>query len=503
MPQLPSGWQLLPLADGRMAIWSARTGRHLPTSPELLERIAHPEGLPPALRARLDDLATEDALLIDRVVCRSAWALILPTELLLWHAVPAQRTAGGVAWRATALSGPQLAVFLQVNNSRTVLDIARRLQFPPQTVLDALAPFFRADQPAFQLRRSPPRPRDRSLHHLVMPARPDGPRRADQHDPDGGTTLGAWHEDGITDATTHFDDVETTFAHAFATPHPALEDMPYGARLYDRLVERGLLPEGATVLEVGPGTGQLAHDLLDADQGTGAPRIRRYLRLDRSPVLLAAQNERVPASEGILGDATALPMPDASVDLVISNEVIADLPAVPAVPGGPGPVTDRLRRYGLAALPGSGPYNLGAWQLVEEVARVLKPGGSAVLTEFGDVDEVPTETRHLNHPEVSIHFRHLALVAAGCGLHAELEPVGTLLDVQLHTTWLSRASIEGLRALHRARGLHLEARAWTSRTAPTPVPIEGLTEVPITEDGAAPVITRLWALIATRPPTGL
>ena len=158
-----------------------------------------------------------------------------------------------------------------------------------------------------------------------------------------------------------------------------------------------------------------------------------------------------------------------------------------------------MTRYGLTPLRAGALYNLGAWQLVEAGARLLKPGGAMVLTEFGDLEELPTETTHLDHPEVSIHFRHLALVAAGCGLHAQLEPVGELLQVQAHSAWLSRASFEGMRALHRADEGHLEARAWTARTVPRTTRVVGLVDVPITEDGPAPVLQRLWALVARKP----
>jgi SAM-dependent methyltransferase len=216
-------------------------------------------------------------------------------------------------------------------------------------------------------------------------------------------------------------------------------------------------------------------------------------------VLLAAQAERAPESEGVQGDATEPPFPEASIDLLLSNEVLADLPAVPRKAGGEGPVARRISRYALTPLREGALYNLGAWQLVEAGARLLKPGGAMVLTEFGDLDELPTETRHLDHPEVSIHFRHLALVAAGCGLHAQLEPVRDLVDVQPHSQWLSRASWEGMRALHHAEGGHVEARAWTARTVPRTTRVVGLIDVPITEDGPAPVLQRLWALVARKP----
>ena len=180
----------------------------------------------------------------------------------------------------------------------------------------------------------------------------------------------------------------------------------------------------------------------------------------------------------------------------MSNEVIADLPAVHATDPA---VAERVTRYGLAPLPEGAWYNLGAWQLVEEGARLLKPGGAMVLTEFGAEDELPTETTHLDHPEVSIHFGHLRAVAQGLGLQAELLPLHTLLDIDLHARWLSRASFEGMRALHRAEGLHLEARAWTTASVPKPTEVLGLDDVPITSDGAAPVVSRIVALVARKP----
>ena len=467
---------------------------------DLARRLVSGTDLPPVLVDRRLDLAGPTDPLSGRVVCRSAWALVLPDRAQLWHARPAARTAGGTPWQATELSPTALRVHQAIDQRRTVAQLAAHVGESESTVLACLAPFLTPERPAIQLRLQAPRPRDRSLHHLLQPERPDGPRRADQHDATGATSLGAWHEDGIVDAAHHFDDVETTFAHAFARPHPALHGHRYGGRLYAQLVARGLLPHGARVLELGPGTGQLARHLLDADQAAeDGPRIAHYLRVDRSPVLLAAQDARVPESEGRLGDATQPPVAPESVDLVLSNEVLADLPAVPWTPGTPGPVAERVARYGLAHLPGTGPYNLGAWQLVEAAAAALRPGGAMVLTEFGDVDEQPTETRHLDHPEVSIHFGHVAQVAAGCGLHAGLEPVHHLLEVDLHARWLSRASWEGIRALHHAEGGTVEARAWTAATVPRPTPVLGLVDVPITEDGAAPVITRLWALVARVP----
>ena len=76
-----------------------------------------------------------------------------------------------------------------------------------------------------------------------------------------------------------------------------------------------------------------------------------------------------------------------------------------------------------------------------------------------------------------------------------------LLGANLTATWLSRPSTLALRALCARSGMHLEARAWTVASAPRPVAVEGLVEVPITRDGPGPVITRFQALLLRKPET--
>jgi len=489
---LKPGWQWIELEDARRALWSVATGRHFAVPKGILTG-----SIPPVIQARLDDLGHLGADLSARIPCRRAWALLLPARLQLWHACPRARGPGGVPWKAADLAPEELFVLGAIDHRRTIRQIARDCRLTDEAVLSVLRRFTTPEVQAFELRRRAPRPHDFGLTRLVLPPRPVNTRRDDQYTASGATSLSDWHIDGITDAAVHFDDVETTFAHAFAQPHAALGYQPYGARLYDQLIARDLIAEEAHVLEVGPGTGQLARDFIDRDaRAVPHRRIARYTRLDRSPVLLKAQNALVPSSVGIEGDAAAVPLSDASLDLVLSNEVLADLPAVPLSDP---EVAIRVGRYGLTALPAGAWFNLGAWKLVEEAWRLLKPGGTVVLTEFGDVDEVPTETTHLDHPEVSIHFGHLLDVARGVGLEAELVPLSALLNIDLHARWLSRASFEGMRALHRAEGAHLEARAWTTASVPKPVEVLGLDDVVITADGAAPVVTRIWALVARKP----
>ncbi|MFN7146262.1 MAG: hypothetical protein ACK4YP_20990, partial [Myxococcota bacterium] len=148
--------------------------------------------------------------------------------------------------------------------------------------------------------------------------------------------------------------------------------------------------------------------------------------------------------------------------------------------------------------PGRALYNLGAWLFLEEIARVLAPGGVAWLSEFGGVDELPLETTQLDHPEVSIHFGHLVAVARGLGLGTRLEPLGECLRFEMGAEQLARHSYEGLRARMRSEGRHLAARAYTPDTLRLPWAVEGLQWVPLSDTGPGPLVTRFMALTVER-----
>ncbi len=429
---------------------------------------------------------------LDQVAVRSWWTLHLPDRPALWCPDATRINAGGPPFRAIPLPREEHVLFGQLNDARTLRLAAARAGVPELTA-EALGE--RLTVPELQaLRLLPAPPGPRYLGARILRGSRAAHARADGHrDATGSTTLTGYHQHQITDGATHFDDRETTVAHAFAVGHPALGGVAFGARLWDALASRGLASPGQRIVEVGAGTGELARSVLDC----GADPCD-YLRVDLSPVLLETQAARCPQTRGKCADATTLALPIGSVDLVLCNEVIADLAAVPWSPGEAGEVGAWVARCGLEVLVERGPYNLGAWQLVERIAGWLAPGGAAYLSEFGALDEVPTETRYLDHPEVSIHFGHLAAVARSCGLGVEVLELATLLRADLHARWLSRPSYSALRALHGAHGSHLAARAWTAASVPTPERVLGLRDVPVSQDGPGPVITRFQVLLLTR-----
>ena len=439
------------LEEGRL-LWDTRTGRHARVPGEL--RAGHE-----LLLRRLGML--EELDLEELIPVRSRWSLLLPERPALWHALPLQRGSGGFPFTALPLDERGLEFLRSCNGARRLRELD-----PPPGLLRRLCSH---PVQALQLRDRPVGPRDPGPWRLVSPQRPGGHRELHHHDAAGATSLGRYHEE--ISAEGHFDQRETTLAHAFARPHAAL-----GGRRYGQALRHALSPVSGRVVEVGAGTGELARDFGGASLD--------YTRVDRSPSLLELQGRTAPGTRGLLGDALALPFEEGSVDLLLSNEVLADLPASPSA--GDWPIQPE---------PGQRLFNTGAFELLAEAWRVLRPGGRLWLSEFGGPEELPTETTQLDHPEVSIHFGQLLAVARSLGFSARLLPVSQALGFDLSARWLSRPSWEGLRCLDPS----LEARAWTAESVPLLERVEGLADRRITEDGPAPVVTRVWVLEGRKP----
>ena len=125
---------------------------------------------------------------------------------------------------------------------------------------------------------------------------------------------------------------------------------------------------------------------LDAACGTGryaeylAARGHRVTGVDASPDMLGRARTRVPAGEFLVGDLHRLPMPDSSVDIVVSGLALCHVPALAPV--------------------------------MAEFARVLRPGGHLVISdahhEIVFRGSVPHALGPDNEPGVVATYRHTA-----------------------------------------------------------------------------------------------
>ena len=235
-------------------------------------------------------------------------------------------------------------------------------------------------------------------------------------------------------ARRRFDEVECTVSHLLRLPHPALQGRRYGEALLQGIGARGIGPGQSGVVEIGGGAGHIAEAAWRGEASSFTQA--RWTSLDLSPSLLASQRRRVSEPSqprgphqrwaGLRADALDLPFRKGSLDgLVLANEVIADLPV-------------------------AGGRNTGAIQLIGELARVLAPGGAAVLTEFGgDFEPGPVQLLASGgdgeHLEWSIDFRELRAAAREARLAVEEIPLHGLLGADLSVRCASYTDLWRLR----------------------------------------------------------
>ena len=294
--------------------------------------------------------------------------------------------------------------------------------------------------------------------------------------------LAAYHRDDIADADAQFDHRETTLAHLLRVPHPALNGRTYGEALIDALHARGAIPDGhVRILEIGAGLGYVARDAIARLRALG--RNPSYTIVELAPALAAAQQRHLDGDvKWKIGDALDVELPEAAFDLVICNEMVGDLPARKLVradlglePEGGEIDPEKLRALGkggviaanlaipLVDAPATFYLQTGAFELTARIAGWLAPGGTAVITEFGDTSAWPKLSTHLDHPELSTHFGQLLQILRGCHLDAKLEFVIDLLDFVRTEKGLvtARSHFRALQAMFANEGVELAKIGYT------------------------------------------
>jgi ubiquinone/menaquinone biosynthesis C-methylase UbiE len=297
---------------------------------------------------------------------------------------------------------------------------------------------------------------------------------------EGESHLSEFHLRDIATQEGHFDTVETTVSHLFREPCEALQGLTYGRLLARHLRRMGwLTPRPKVILEVGGGLGYVAHEmakeLLPVER-----QASRYLFLDLTRPFLGSQlglsRRGGWDSRAVQANAEWLPLRDASVDLVIDNENLADMTPVQLTPRelktnrGDTPLhqeaLDWIRRIRLPIAPEPTSeviFNLGPIRFLAELWRVLRPGGRAVLIEFGVEEGWPQPVKLPGHTEYEVQYGHLRLAARWLGFQERYTALPQFMVIKPDTKLLCTGAAYTIQRLCAAVGKPFSIRAYTEQ----------------------------------------
>ncbi len=290
--------------------------------------------------------------------------------------------------------------------------------------------------------------------------------------------LTQFHHRGIQSHHGHFEIVETTVSHLLREPCDALRGLSYGRAIAQTIRRHGWWnPKPQRIVEVGAGLGYLSREMAQEL----SPLERRgvdYIFLDLTRPFLQSQLELAGQAgwnaRALHANAEHLPFADASVDLVIDNENLADMTPVTLsreeleTSRGRTPdhqrSLDRIRTFRLTPdtpYPQEAIFNEGAMRFLTELWRVLTPGGHALLIEFGIDTGWPDPVRLPGHTEYEVQFTHLRHAARWLGFREHYGALPQFLPIQRDAQVLCTGATYAIRRLREAEGHAFAVRAYT------------------------------------------
>ncbi|RMF90299.1 MAG: class I SAM-dependent methyltransferase [Methanobacteriota archaeon] len=383
-------------------------------------------------------------------------------------AVERKGAHGEIDFDVKRLEGVEAGLWRLCDGTGTLREIAKELQTDGETLLRTMREWTSIENQMARLLARPMKKGEPLPNQLIYKA-PFLPRKKDLSE-GSAEDVRAYHLKGITDGAVQFDRVESTLSHLYRVPHPILNGQSYGQALLRRIEEDTPIAQGMRILEVGGGLGNISRDIMAELKERGVEA--EYLIYDLSPALIRSQRELHRKSGvkalHIHGNGEALALKDSTVDIAISNEAIADFHTPEAETAH---VEEMLSRQGIPVTeefhywyreaPRRVRLNLGAFQLLKELYRVLRPGGTAVITEYGHQDRLPYRARHLDHPEYTIHFGQMISVATALGFDVTLTDAWDYLGFREDTPLMTHFSYMAALRLREAQGKTLPNITYT------------------------------------------
>jgi len=370
--------------------------------------------------------------------------------------------------KLTYVSKNEALLFRQLAGNCKVKDLCRRLPMEKAEIMTLLKRWSGADQNAVRFLRVPIKKEQAVITRqakdmAILSNYRAEVRSAEQASQDNGLAIKQYHRVKIRGALEQFENIEMTVSHFFRIPHAILGGKNYGASFCDILMRRGALKKGARILEVGGGTGIFAMSFLDQLQKASPKAYKSctYALLDISPVLLEAQRKMLKPhrrlTRFVRGDIESKAFVKATFDLIISNEMIADLTAVKLTRADikkdislskiKNKACSLIREFKITVsdAPQEFMFNLGAVGFLKTVKKILKPKGEAYIVEYGNRWSYPRAAYLKGHAEYSIHFGHLAQAAGKLGLNPVITSLLDFFPFDRAAAIMTSASYDGIK----------------------------------------------------------
>ncbi len=191
-----------------------------------------------------------------------------------------------------------------------------------------------------------------------------------------------------------------------------------------------MFPENVSILEIGPGLGDVALGIKNFMETSG--RKYSYKAIDISEKILDNMKELDfdTMQSDCLNTRT-----DEKFDLIIVNEVVSDLPTLVDfnMKTEKGELVIDAKRmiskYGLDVPEYDFNFNYGAIKLIENFENLLHKGGSVFLSEQSSGDGRPRKIPVRGHDEYTIDFSHLEKVAKINGYATRRGDINQILGI--------------------------------------------------------------------------